>query len=190
MLKRSFFASRRRSGFTLAEVLIAFALIAVLASVTVPAVKSRIQDGYEDALIQEFQSLASAIVAFRQDVGHYPGKIDYLISMTSGATDVCAVAISSTDSAKWNGPYIMRSYQSGSSSYPVANRDAVITSLILSRLNTSVVSVRIDNLDNTTAADIDLKVDGTSNANAGTIRITSGTPNQVYWVIPTKTGAC
>lgn len=64
MLKR-----RHRAGFTLPEVLTSMALIGVLASIVVPTVRGRMEDGYQDAVIQEFQSLSSALAGIGRTSG-------------------------------------------------------------------------------------------------------------------------
>lgn len=195
MLGRS---PRRRTGFTLAEVLTAVAIIAILASVTVPAVKARVQDGYEDAIIQEFQTLSQAILAYRQDVGKYPPNVSYLLGITTigttpgvSPTDICGNFLTATDSAKWNGPYISRTYNTALTSYTIANRDAVQTTFQRQvSASGSFLAIRIDNLDTPTANDIDLRVDGVAGPTIGTIRITFATPNQTFWEVPIRPSGC
>lgn len=186
MLKRPF---RRRAGFTLAEVLTSLAIIAVLASVVVPAVKGRIQDGYEDTIIQEFQSLSSAITAYRRDVGHYPPTLTYLLQIPANAQDFCGNTLASTDSAKWTGPYISRSMATNASSYTIAGRDAVQT--LLNRQGTSLIYIQILNVDTVTVHDIDYKVDGAVDNANGVIRYTNnGASVAVNYMIPTRPNAC
>ena len=86
---------RMRRGFTLAEIMVAMALIAVLAAVLIPTVRGRLQDSYEDALVEEYANLASAIQAYRQDVGKYPPRLDYLSALPASPVDRCNVALSS-----------------------------------------------------------------------------------------------
>jgi len=184
---------KQRPGFTLAEVLVAFGLIAVLASVTVPVIKARVQDGYEDALIQEMQSVASGVIAYRQDVGFYPPAINYLESPvpTTGlfpGKNLCNQTLAQSDSAKWNGPYISRSFPTNAASYVVAGRDAVQNSFAS---GTGNIQIQIFGVDTTTAHNIDFKIDGQFDNTTGTLRYTiSGASANLQYLIPTRTGAC
>jgi len=177
---------RRRSGFTLPEVLTSMALIAVLASVVVPTVRGRMDDGYEDAVIQEFQSLSSAITAYRQDVGHYPPSLDYLSALPASPRDFCGHVLATTDVAKWNGPYTSRTI---TATYTVGQRDAV--QVLLQRPVTTAIGVQISGADTSTARSVDFKIDGITAAAAGTLRYTSlnGATVMTY-LIPTRAGSC
>lgn len=187
MLTRSI---RSRRGFTLAEVLVAFALIAVLAAMVVPTVRGRLQDGYEDALVQEFSSLASAITAYRQDVGKYPPKLDYLTALPSGATDFCGRLLTPADSVKWRGPYVSRII-SPTPNYTVAQKDSVQDQLSRPGANNAVIQIVINGADTTTAHDVDLKVDGTVNKTSGTLVWgVSGSGTTMSYSIPTRPNAC
>jgi general secretion pathway protein G len=177
---------RRRDGFTLPEVLTAVALIGVLASVVVPTVRGRMEDGYEDAVIQEFQSLSAAINAYRQDVGHYPPSLDYLSALPAGPRDFCGHALGASDIAKWNGPYTSRSI---TTTYTIGQRDAV--QVALQRPFTTAIGVQIAGADTATARNVDYKLDGVSSATAGTLRYTSSNGASVMtYIIPTRAGAC
>jgi len=177
---------RGRSGFTLPEVLTSMALIAVLASVVVPTVRGRMDDGYEDAVIQEFQSLSSAITAYRQDVGHYPPSLDYLSALPASPRDFCGHALATTDVAKWNGPYTSRTI---TATYTVGQRDAV--QVQLQRSVTTAIGVQISGADTSTARSVDFKIDGINAAAAGTLRYTSTNGATVMtYLIPTRAGSC
>jgi general secretion pathway protein G len=177
---------RRRSGFTLPEVLTSMALVAVLASVVVPTVRGRMEDGYEDAVIQEFQSLGSAITAYRQDVGHYPPSLDYLSALPANPRDFCGHALGANVAAKWNGPYTSRTI---TATYAIGQRDAV--QVALQRPATTAIGVQISGADTSTARSVDYKIDGIPGVTAGTLRYTSsnGTTTMTY-IIPTRAGAC
>lgn len=177
---------RRRSGFTLPEVLTSMALVAVLASVVVPTVRGRMTDGYEDAVIQEFQSLSSAITAYRQDVGHYPPSLAYLSALPASPRDFCGHVLGANDAANWNGPYTSRTI---TATYTVGQRDAV--QVTLQRPATTVIGVQVSGADTSTARNIDYKIDGINGAAGGTLRYTSSNGTTVMtYVIPTRAGAC
>jgi prepilin-type N-terminal cleavage/methylation domain-containing protein len=176
----------RRSGFTLPEVLTSLALIGVLASVVVPTVRGRMADGYENAVIQEFQSLSSAITAYRQDVGHYPPSLDYLSALPANPRDFCAHALGANDIAKWNGPYTSRTI---TSTYTIGQRDAV--QVALQRPAATTIGVQISGADTSTAHSVDYKIDGIDASTAGTLRYTSSNGTTVMtYIIPTRAGAC
>jgi general secretion pathway protein G len=181
---------RTRRGFTLAEVLVAFALIAVLAAVMLPTVRGRLQDGYENALVQELSSLASAITAYRQDVGKYPRQLDYLSALPSGATDFCGRALLPSDSVKWRGPYVSRII-TNAAVYVVAQKDSVQDLLTRPVTNDAVIQIVIAGADTATAHDVDLKIDGTVNRVAGTLQwAANGTSTTMTYALPTRSGAC
>ncbi|MGH7619579.1 MAG: type II secretion system protein [Gemmatimonadaceae bacterium] len=183
--------SRSRRGFTLAEVLVAFTLIAVLAAVVVPTVRGRLQDGYEDALVQEYTSLASAITAYRQDLGKYPPQLDYLTALPAAPTDFCGRALTAADAAKWRGPYVSRIITT-SPNYVVAQGDSVQDLLTRPGGNNAVIQVVIIGADTTTAHNIDLKVDGATNRTAGTLQwsTTGGGGTSMTYSIPTRPSGC
>ena len=64
-------ARSSRSGFTLIEILIAIALVAIMASVVVPTMFKYLSKGKEDATKAQLRSL-QALDAFYADVGQFP----------------------------------------------------------------------------------------------------------------------
>ena len=186
---------RLRPGFTLAEVLVAVALVAILASVTIPTIRGRMRDGYEDSIVQEFDDLSSAITAYQQDVGKYPPTLDYLTALPSGATDFCGNNLTARQIANWRGPYVSRAISS--INYLIGQEDTVnviIGSGTVSSLSggsQSSLTIMIDGPDQTTANDIDLKIDGRPDAVNGTLSWqTRGVGTRLYYNIPIRNGAC
>jgi prepilin-type N-terminal cleavage/methylation domain-containing protein len=177
---------KRRRGFTLPEVLTSIALVAVLASVVAPTVRGRMEDGYQDAVIQEFQSLSSAITAYRQDVGHYPPSLDYLSALPPNPRDFCGHALGPDNIARWNGPYTSRTI---TATYVIGQRDAVQNALL--RPTAASIGVQIAGADTATARNVDFKIDGVNSATGGTLRYTAvnGIASMMY-VVPTRPGAC
>ena len=185
-----------RRGFTLAEVIAAVGLVAILSAVIVPVVRNRIQDAYEDALIAEFDNLASAITAYRQDVGKYPPDLDYLTSLRANTDrfDRCQVALTVADTLAYRGPYISR-YISNSVGYVVASKDTVLDSLYAMPTANPGLGIQLEGPDTLTAHDIDLKVDGTIDKASGTIQwVNTGSAGkagtQITFLIPTRKGTC
>lgn len=187
-------ATWSRRAFTLAEVLVAFALVAVLAAVLVPTIRGRMQDSYEDALIAEFDNIASAVTAYRQDVGHYPPDIDYLFQLRASPTDRCGVPLSATAKSNWRGPYITRDVTSSALAYVFAQKDTVWDSLYVSGSPTGIY-IKVNGPDTLTAHNVDVKVDGVANATAGGLQWSTNTAGVntdaiITYIIPTKSGGC
>jgi prepilin-type N-terminal cleavage/methylation domain-containing protein len=183
-----------RRAFTLAEVLVAFALIAVLAAVLIPTVRGRLQDSYEDALVTEFANIASAVSAYRQDVGHYPPDVDYLFQLRASPTDRCGVPLSATAKANWRGPYITRAVLSTALAYVFAQKDTVWDSLYVAGSPTGIY-IKVNGPDTLTAHNVDVKIYGVANATAGGLQWStntgiSGTDAILNYIIPTKSGSC
>ncbi len=98
------------SGFTLAEVLIAIAIIALLAAVTIPTFMARITSGEGQALASELGALGEGIRRYQENVGAYPPRLDYLSVLPATPTDICSppAALSNREQAGWRGPYVTR----------------------------------------------------------------------------------
>src|SRR3954471_16043996 len=67
-----------RRGFTLGEVLVTVALIAVLAAVVIPAVGSQITKGDLGRVSSDLLTLRSAMEQFIADVRRYPNSVSQL----------------------------------------------------------------------------------------------------------------
>lgn len=183
--------ARGKRGFTLAEVMVAIALIAVLAAVMIPTIRGRMQDAYEDAIVEEFTNLTAAVQAYRQDVGKYPPALDYLSALRVSPLDRCGVALGATAQANWRGPYVSRLIPNAIS-YVFAQKDTVVDVLTGNVAVAPVgIFIRIQGPDTLTAHNVDLKLDGTLNPNAGQVRwAVNGTDVFLDYIIPTKAGAC
>jgi type II secretion system protein G len=179
----------RRHGFTLAEVLVALTLIAILASVVVPAVTGRLQQSYEDAIVAELASLASAVTAYRQDVGKYPPALDYLTTLRAPPLDRCGTPLNAREIANWRGPYVTRAILN-TSGYIFAQKDTV-TDIIATSASPAGIVIQLRGPDTLTASKIDLVVDGVASATAGGLQwAANATDVTISYLIPTKSGSC
>lgn len=194
--RRASAAARR--GFTLVEVIVSIILIAMLTAVVVPTIRGRIREGFSSTVVQELSDLTMAINAYRQDVGKYPPQIDYLNVLATGATDVCANTLSTLQTNNFRGPYINRpitalGYAIGSSSATVNDVLNVVrnTAVYAGGPNIDVLQIFVDGVDSTTSQDVDLKVDGVSDQNYGTIKWQAqGTLTRLTYQIPIRKGTC
>ena len=67
-----------RNGFTLPEVLVTVAIVAVLAAVVVPAVTQQLGKGDAPAFVSSMNSMRTAITSFAADVRQLPGEVSQL----------------------------------------------------------------------------------------------------------------
>ena len=103
----------RRGGFTLPEVLVTVAIVAVLAAMVVPAVTQQVGKADAPTFRASVGSLRTAITSFVSDVRAYPGQVDHLqtaIANTDFTLSVLgagagAPTYTNGQVAGWRGPY-------------------------------------------------------------------------------------
>ena len=72
---------RISAGFTLIELIVVVAIIGILATIAVPAMKTYPQRARESALKEDLFTLRSTIDQFKADRGRYPNSLEELVSM-------------------------------------------------------------------------------------------------------------
>jgi general secretion pathway protein G len=87
--------ARWRAGFTLIEVIIAVAIIAVLAGAITPMVFKELMSAREDATERELATLATALTDFYADTGRLPSEAEGL-----------AALVVDPGVSGWQGPYV------------------------------------------------------------------------------------
>jgi prepilin-type N-terminal cleavage/methylation domain-containing protein len=98
-----------KRGFTLAEVLVTLAIIAVMAAVLLPALNSQLSKGDTGRLASDLTNIQTAAQAFVSDVHRFPASTAELTTaITSGSADLLTVTIPATLVAKWKGPYLAK----------------------------------------------------------------------------------
>lgn len=161
----------RRRGFTLAEVLIALAIAATLAAVLFPAMSAQLRKGQGAATAKALGNLRDAIVAYRGNVPRYPRTLSLLTNAPTGtATDACGAVLTAAQRNAWRGPYLT---QVISGNAAVADGTALDTLIRTPATDAGTapgtLTIRVINVDSTTAADVDRQFDGTLDLTTGTI---------------------
>ena len=87
---------QRSNGFTLIEILVVMAIIAMLAVMVAPNLFNQQAGAMRDVARTEISTLEAALDIYRLDVGEYPDSLEGLME-------------DDTDRASWNGPYLRRS---------------------------------------------------------------------------------
>lgn len=161
-------ASAPRAGFTLAEILVALALIALLAAVLLPTVAGQILKGDTGRVVQDIEAVRAGAEQFLVDIRRYPGRYsDLSRAITTTNTDVLGVAYSAGHVSKWKGPYITKDTINASVETGYGGR---ITNDFMSVTNTNAVPYLTVVATGIAAADfdrIDEQVDGASVSPAG-----------------------
>ena len=80
-------------GFTLIEILVVMAIIAMLAVMVAPNIFNQRAGAMRDGALSQISSLQAALDTHRLDVGEYPNSLEGLME-------------NDTDRASWNGPYL------------------------------------------------------------------------------------
>jgi general secretion pathway protein G len=81
----------RNKGFTLIELLIVMVIIGLLASLVAPKMFSKVESSKRGTASAQLEMLATALDAFRLDVGRYPDSLEELRQ---------------SDKRGWDGPYM------------------------------------------------------------------------------------
>ena len=155
-------------GFTLAEILVALALMALLAAVLLPTVAGQIMKGDTGRVVQDLDAVRSGAERFLTDIRRYPGRYsDLSTAITTSGTDVLGNAYPASVTSKWKGPYITKDTVNASVETGFSGR---ITNVFARFTNTNAVqylTVVVTGITGTDFDRIDEQMDGPSVSPAG-----------------------
>ena len=96
-----FLLMRRRSGFTLIEILVVIAVISVLAALVAPNVFRHVGSAKDAAARSQIEMLGAALDAYRLDNGRYP-------TSAQGLAALWEPPAAEPRPTNWRGPYLRK----------------------------------------------------------------------------------
>lgn len=163
---------RDRRGFTLAEVLVALAILAIVGAVVIPVVFSQIRASQAAALSQTYAGLSQGIAEFKRATTRYPLLLSSLTAAPAATDDdICGNDLGATNATLWRGPYATRQITASGvlvGEYTIRNtlRRVAGTPVFL-MIDAAAVSTDI-------VTDLESQLDaGTADGNTGTVRYTA-----------------
>jgi general secretion pathway protein G len=170
-------AIRSRRAFSLAEIIVAVTITALLAAIVVPTVMSRLAIGNGNAIAAELTNLGLGLKAFNTNVGTFPLNLATMATDSGTPKNYCGLTIAPTSLAKWRGPYVSR-YITGD--YTV-NNSTILNLMTYTAGPPPYLEITINNVTADVARAIEEAIDGPVVANSYTTgSLTYATPNALY----------
>lgn len=85
----------RPSGFTLIELIVVIALVAVLAAVIAPNLLGKATEANRKSATIQLEKIANSVELYRLETGRYPEELTDLVRRPDGVE-------------RWNGPYVRK----------------------------------------------------------------------------------
>lgn len=164
-----------RRGFSLPELLVGMAIIALLAAVLIPAVTGQISKSDATRTLQDISSMRTGVEQFVADVRRYPGKLSHLTrTITAADRDVNGVLYSANLVARWKGPYVARDTSGGGfiTGYGAFAVDSLVR--VIYQPGVNYVTIRIAGITQPDFDRMDVDIDGTPSAVNGVLRWVTG----------------
>lgn len=175
---RPFADGVRSAGFTLFEVIVAAAIVAILSAVAFPVVAEQIERRRVDNAITTLKNLADAMTAFRLNVGMNPGNLTHLSSpITSTDLNSCGSAYGTPAANAWAGPYYTKQILI-STGLPLSEDNLGRVQDVLVRAPAGVatpgsLALQVTGIPLEKVTEIDATVDGDGGGTTGRVRWTT-----------------
>ena len=154
-------ATKRRSGFSLAEILVAIAITAVVAAVVIPSIGGQLRSGEESRIQQDLSNIRSGIEQFLADVHRYPNSVGQLTNAPAASQalqpGLTGGVYTAGQVGRWRGPYISKDSVFALKTGFDVTMNSAFTSVAFSGIN--YLTITITSFDNTNATKLDQKMD-------------------------------
>jgi type IV pilus assembly protein PilE len=175
--------SRKRFGFTLAEVLVTIAIIAIMAAVLLPALNNQLSKGDTSRIASDITNVQSGVQAFVSDIRQYPSTTDQLVTSLTG-TDINTVAFPTSAVTAWKGPYLSRDVLSNTGSRatisPTFTKTVASSTSFLTITVSPITFEQFANLEST----LDEGTSSSTSSTAGLVRYNFGSSTLSYLLTP------
>ena len=172
---------KNQQGFTLVELLVVIAVIAILAAVVTPNVFKAVDKSKVSATIAEYDAIKTAVITYHADTSMWPAAGGDLVSLTSANKDNNGRVVDS-----WDGPYLDRFPKENAWGGKIELLEVGSTTVNTSaNINIGDIVIKLDNLPDDTIADsLEKQLDKSdNNAISGIVRYVSNDKETVYLVI-------
>lgn len=161
-----------RRGFSLGELLVAMAIIAVLAAVLLPAVAGQVTKSDATRTIQDLSSIRTGVEQFLSDVRRYPKKLSHLTRGIAGQSDINGTNYPASLVSRWKGPYVGRDTSGALGGFVTGYGAIALDSLakITYQPGVDYVTVRVVGISQTDFDRMDAEIDGAVSATNGILR--------------------
>jgi prepilin-type N-terminal cleavage/methylation domain-containing protein len=179
----------KKRGFSLGEILVAIAIVAVIAAVVIPSVGSQLKTGDESRVQEDLVHLRGAAEQFLADVRRYPLTIGQLVrrpTATANNGSLDGTVYTTPQINRWRGPYLSKDSVSAHLSGFDAQINYVFTNEVHTPSSQNYLVITIPTFDTVMATNIDQRMDDGAKSTGQIIWVAAASPTTTlkYFAIP------